>query len=209
MSLVSVRLQCGGLIPRLLKFSDKYPRYDVRLSTDDRHVRRPVDVEIIVVSSNETMVNDSGLLFKERLGLVFANPLSAEVLDKRLFAATLPRLETRTRPNVWTEWTQLVGHERRKWSQPAKVFDHYHLTIEAALSGMGAAIVPWHLVADEVKRARLIAPWGFRFSECIYVARAGQQGKRKNREFIDWLREETAGLRAEEFYDEISADAEA
>jgi len=186
------------LIPRLPKFADKHPQYDVRLATDDRQTRRPVDVEIFVVPPDVAMLDDCSLLFKEQLGLVFASSLSEEVLGNRHVAATLPRLETRTRPYVWTEWTRLVGQERRQWNQAAKVFDHYHLTIEAALSGLGAAIVPWHLVANEIERGRLIAPWGFFLSEFRYVVRAEQPGKRKISVFVDWLKAETASLRAEE-----------
>lgn len=188
------------LIPRLPKFADEHPQYDVRLATDDRQTRRPVDVEIFIVPPDVAMADDCSLLFKEQLGLVFASSLSEEMLGNRHVAATLPRLETRTRPYVWTEWTRLVGQERRQWNQAAKVFDHYHLTIEAALSGLGAAIVPWHLVADEIERRRLIAPWGFLLSEFRYVVRAGQPGKRKINAFIDWLKVETASLRAEELF---------
>lgn len=185
------------LIPRLPKFATIHPQYDVRLATDDRHTRRPVDVEIFVVPPDVAMLDDCSLLFKEQLGLVFASSLGDEVQENRHVAASLPRLETRTRPHVWAEWARLTGQERRQWSQATKVFDHYHLTIEAALSGLGAAIIPRHLIAEEVERHRLVAPWGFLLSEFRYVVRADQPGKRKVDVFIDWLKAETAYLRAD------------
>ncbi|WP_047457855.1 LysR substrate-binding domain-containing protein [Rhizobium rhizogenes] len=185
------------LIPRLQGFADKYPQYDVRLATDFRPTRRAVDVEIFVVPPDVPMLDDCSLLFKEQLGLVFAKALSEETLGNRHVATALPRLETRTRPYVWKDWMRIVGQERRQWNQATKVFDHYHLTIEAALSGLGAAIVPWHLVADEIERGRLIAPWGFFLSEYRYVVRAEHPGRRKINAFIDWLQSETSSLRTE------------
>ena len=76
------------------------------------------------------------LLFKEQLGLVFASAPTNQALGNRQVAAALPRLETRTRSHVWTEWTRLVGKSRGNWNSATKVFDHYHLTIEANLSGL-------------------------------------------------------------------------
>lgn len=183
------------LIPRLQDFSGKYPQYDVRLATDDRQTRRMVDVEILVVPPDVAIRDGSSVLFKEQLGLVFASSLGNEIVGNQQVAADLPRLETRTRPSVWTEWTRLVGQERRRWNQANKVFDHYHLTIEAALSGLGAAIVPWHLVVNEIEHNRLVAPWGFFPSEYRYVVRAGHAGNSKINVFIDWLKAETASLR--------------
>jgi DNA-binding transcriptional LysR family regulator len=183
------------LIPRLQSFSSKYPQYDVRLATDDRQIRRLVDVEIFVVPPGGNIRDGSTVLFKERLGLVFASSLADPAGGNQQVAANLPRLETRTRPSVWTEWTALVGHGRRQWNQASKVFDHYHLTIEAALSGLGTAIVPLHLVANEIEQNRLVAPWGFFPSEYRYVVRSEHVGKRKTNLFIDWLKTETENLR--------------
>jgi LysR family transcriptional regulator, glycine cleavage system transcriptional activator len=190
------------LIPRLQKFADKHPQYDVRLATDNHQTRRPVDLEIFILPPNVAKLDGCSLLFKEQLGLVFASSLSDEALGNRQVAAALARLETRTRPHVWTEWTRLIGQERRNWNQATKVFDHYHLTIEATLSGLGAAIVPRHLVADEIERHRLIAPWGFLFSDYRYVVRVERPGRRKVNAFIDWLKAETAVLRGSDHGDE-------
>ncbi|MFL6819332.1 MAG: LysR substrate-binding domain-containing protein [Bradyrhizobium sp.] len=191
------------LIPRLQKFADKHPQYDVRLSTDDRRTRSMVDLEILVLPPDVETPDGCSLLFKEQLGLVFASALSNEALGNRQVAAALPRLETRTRSHVWTEWTRLVGKSRGNWNQATKVFDHYHLTIEATLSGLGAAIVPRHLVADEIERHRLVAPWGFFISEYRYVVRADRPGRGKVTAFIDWLKDETASLRTSDLRDRV------
>jgi LysR family glycine cleavage system transcriptional activator len=183
------------LIPRLQTFSQKHPQFDVRLATDDRKARTAVDLEILVLPPDASSPDQCSFLFKEQLGLVLASSLANGKAGNQRIAAALPRLETRTRPHVWTEWTKLTGQRRRNWNQASKVFDHYHLTIEAALSGLGAAIVPWHLVANEIERGRIIAPWGFVSSGYQYVVRVERRGRRKCDTFVDWLLTETAALR--------------
>ena len=69
-----------------------------------------------------------------------------------------------------------------------RIFDHYHLTIEAALNGLGAAIVPWHLITEDVASGRLIAPYGFLHSDYRYLVRVDDRGAEQEH-FVGWLRE--------------------
>lgn len=174
------------LIPRLHDFAAHYPRYDVRLATDDRPGRRQVDVEILVVPPDAPIPENGTLLFQEKIGLVVA-PSIAD-------AAKMPRLETRTRSQIWHDWGRLTNEPRQDKAGAIRTFDHYHLTIEAALNGLGAAIVPWHLVAEDVARGRLHAPHGFHDSNYRYVVRVDRPGRRKTEHFAAWLKEAVAAF---------------
>jgi DNA-binding transcriptional LysR family regulator len=174
------------LIPRLHDFAAQYPRYDVRLATDDRPVRTPVDAQILVVPPDAPTPENASLLFHEKFGMVVA-PSMADV-------AGLPRLETRTRSQIWHDWARLTDQPRQDKAGVILTFDHYHLTIEAALNGLGAAIVPWHLIAEDVTRGRLLAPLGFRDSNYCYVVRVDRPGRRKTEHFVAWLREAVANF---------------
>lgn len=174
------------LIPRLHDFAARYPRYDVRLATDDRPIRTQVDAQILVVAPEAPIPDNATLLFGEKIGLVIAPSLDD--------GAKIPRLETRTRSQIWHEWARLTHEQRQDEASVIRTFDHYHLTIEAALSGLGAAIVPWHLVADDVTRGRLLAPLGFHDSKYRYVVRVGQAGRRKTEHFVAWLKEVVANF---------------
>lgn len=176
------------LIPRLHDFAAQYPRYDVRLATDDRPVRTPVDAQILVVPPDATIPENASLLFHEKIGMVVA-PSMADV-------AGLPRLETRTRGQIWHDWARLTDQPRQDKAGVIRTFDHYHLTIEAALNGLGAAIVPWHLIAEEVTCGRLLAPLGFLDSNYRYVVRVDRPGRRKTEHFVAWLREAVASFPA-------------
>lgn len=177
------------LIPRLHDFSARFPQFDVRLATDDRPLRAPVDVQITVLPEDAPLPDHCTVLFHEHLGLTLAPSLLGEATSAAMAGtAKLPRLETRTRPHAWQEWARLSGIAEPRRTPVTRVFDHYHLTIEAALNGLGAAIVPWHLVSEEVERGRLVAPSGFLTSRHIYAVIAKRPGDRKTASFVNWLK---------------------
>lgn len=107
----------------------------------------------------------------------------------------LPRLETRTRPDVWREWGVLTGREFGDTPAPIRVFDHYHMTIEAALNGLGIAIAPWHLVARDVTSGRLATPFAAVDSEYVYAVEVRRPERPRTRHFVSWLKEATQELR--------------
>nr|WP_222532478.1 LysR family transcriptional regulator [Azospirillum sp. 412522] len=174
------------LIPRLHGFTAKHPRYDVRLATDDRHPRSHIDVQIMVLPREAGLPENGSLLFREKLGLVVAPPLAAEDPPDIL---ALPRLETRTRPDAWREWARLTGTGGHGDSGTTRIFDHYHMTIEAALNSLGIAIAPWHLVAEDVACGRLRAPFGFVDSDYVYAVQVFRPGRPKTDHFVKWLKE--------------------
>lgn len=181
------------LIPRLHEFTARYPRYDVRLATDDRLPRTPVDVQIAVLPPDASVPENCSLLFQEQLGLIVAPSLAKGPSDCALAnTAKLPRLETRTRPHIWREWSRLTREGAKDTAPATRIFDHYHLTIEAALNGLGAAIAPWHLVAGDVASGRLVAPYGFLHSDYRYIVKVERPGRRKTEHFVEWLREAIA-----------------
>lgn len=61
--------------------------------------------------------------------------------------------------SAWTHWEQQTGHRIGTGGQIA--FPHTHLCIEAALSGLGVALVEKRLVRKELDEGKLVAPWGF------------------------------------------------
>lgn len=185
------------LIPRLHDFAARYPRYSVRLATDDRPPRTHVDIQILVLSPDEPMRDHCSLLFQEKLGLIVAPTLASDA-SASLQAEVLkfPRLETRTRPLAWQEWAPLAGQSGKESAAVTRTFDHYHLTIEAALSGLGAAIAPWHLVAGDVECGRLIAPYGFVNSGYRYAVKEAHPGRHKTEHFVGWLKEAIAAFPA-------------
>ncbi|WEK03476.1 MAG: LysR substrate-binding domain-containing protein [Candidatus Devosia phytovorans] len=172
------------LIPRLPDFTARHPRYDVRLATDTRQNQSQLDVQILALPPASGLPENSSLLFREKLALVVAPSLAAGGPADILM---LPRLEARTRPDAWREWMRLTGTDGAMGS--TLVFDHYHMTIEAALNGLGCAIAPWHLVAEDVASGRLLTPFGLADSDHVYAVQLARPGRPKTEHFVKWLKE--------------------
>ncbi len=189
------------LIPRLHRFQRAQPAIDIRLSTDERpphQSRRRFDIEIMLNTQNGPSEPCTATLFPERLGVVVApglNPGKAALTVKGLTA--LPALTTRTRATAWREWLVLMDADPAAMGARKPIqFEHYTFTIEAAASGLGACVTPFHLVADDVASGRLIAPFGFIESGQFYVVRQLQRRNRSAGVFTAWLQKEAAYLQS-------------
>ncbi|WP_251975878.1 LysR family transcriptional regulator [Salinicola avicenniae] len=71
-------------------------------------------------------------------------------------------LDTASRPQAWTQWTDAMGVDPETLAaarQRGRTFEHLYYLLEAALSGLGVAIAPDVLVAGEIERGQLVAPW--------------------------------------------------
>ncbi|XAH23529.1 LysR substrate-binding domain-containing protein [Xylophilus sp. GW821-FHT01B05] len=183
------------LIPRLYAFHARHPQINVRLQSTDQGAEAPAsrcDVAITV----ETAAPSSGdglPLFAEMLGPVLAPGLAAQLaLGSPDDLDGLALLRTRTRSNAWAMWSAASGHTPRVL--PGPEFAHYYFTLEAAVGGLGICIAPWHLVMDDLRSGRLVAPFGFCASGYHYVAKLQAPGDEAVRHFCAWLQEEAAAM---------------
>ncbi len=102
-------------------------------------------------------------LAPERIGPVLSPRFAdAPVLAGAAPAALLEQalLHTVSRPQAWPTWAERHG------LAPAALrygtaFEHLYYLLEAAVAGIGVAIAPQPLVADDLASGRLLAPWGF------------------------------------------------
>ena len=67
-------------------------------------------------------------------------------------------------------------------------FAHVHFAMDAAIAGLGAAVVSWPLCVAEIMAGRLTAPLGFRRSESAFalLSAPGIESRALDR-FRDWL----------------------
>lgn len=149
------------LLPRLVHFRDRHPEIEVRLSTSTE----PVDAlsepyDVIIRGGPDTYYGFTGHAFLcERRTPVCSPGLSArlpltDLADLR--AHTL--IHASTLPRVWPDWLTAAGKPDLR-PAGALTFDHFYLAIQAALDGLGVAMGPTALVADELAAGRLIAPF--------------------------------------------------
>lgn len=74
--------------------------------------------------------------------------------------ATLPRLQLETRPDAWINWFAAQGLPEP--GRPAMVVDQFGTMLRAAQAGLGVALMPDYLVAQEIKAGSLVALPGAR-----------------------------------------------
>lgn len=71
-----------------------------------------------------------------------------------------PLLHTASRPQAWPAWAASNGLDAGTLKL-GQGFEHLYFLLEAAAAGLGVAIAPQQLVADDLAAGRLVAPWGF------------------------------------------------
>ncbi len=180
------------LIPRLYGFHALHPDIEIRLSTTEPTPGMDPERYDLTITVDDAGAGDSDAvlpLFPERLGPVLAPPLAAKIsLRKPQHIAGKPLLHTKTRLDAWQMWSDSMGI-----ALPGKAgqeFEHYYFTLEAAVGGLGICIAPWHLVSDDIRAGRLVAPFGFRESGYGYVAKRSRQPNNRLDRFCAWLQEQ-------------------
>ncbi|AHG49238.1 transcriptional regulator (plasmid) [Rhizobium leguminosarum bv. trifolii CB782] len=177
------------LIPRLPQFNTLHPDIEVHVlaaggpvSFDRSHIDlalRRSDFSWSPELFVETVV-------EERVGPVCAPRLLASGSDDIL---SLPRIHSATRRDAWARY--IADNQLADPKAPGnQVFEHFYLSIEAAIAGLGAAIGPEPLVADAVESGQLVAPRGFSGNGHSYIllSRLPFEGDARKRNFLSWLR---------------------
>lgn len=171
------------LVPRLPTFEAEHPDIHLHLSElEPRAMRqRGADIAIRFVDADDLDRSGVEVLARNRIGLV-CTPRVAEQLE------TASRLTTRTRESAWGEWVALAG--RTAPSGPERALAHLHMTLDAAMAGLGAAVLPHCIAHDALAAGRLIAPHGFVEDRGALVAiRLTRDPTRSERRVLRWLRE--------------------
>jgi LysR family transcriptional regulator, glycine cleavage system transcriptional activator len=182
------------LIPRLHRFNALHPNIDVRLSASDRPVefdRSPVEVAIRVSRGEWPAGARVMALVEEQFGPVAAPSLIARLgLDHVDKLAGAPLLHARTRPNAWSDWATLAGWRSAETNGAGGTYEHFYFMLEAATAGLGVAIAPLPLAAQDLAAGRLVAPFGMIPSGLTYAALMRPRRNRKAERFCAWLAEE-------------------
>ncbi len=159
------------LIPRLYAFNAAHPSIEVRLSASHAPVSFAdggTDVAIRLGKSPWPRGVVAHPFLPDHIGPVLAPTLLARHRIKR--PADFRRvalLHAETRPQAWAEWLRLAGASEPDATKGAR-FEHTYFLLEAAASGLGAAIGSYPLVQQDLESGRLVAPLGFMASGNSY-----------------------------------------
>ena len=187
------------LIPRLYGFHAQNPGIDIRLSAADGAAGADTDRYDLAITVEAKGAPPSATLlplFVERLGPVMSPELAGRspVSEPRHLAGQ-PLLHTQTRLDAWDSWRASRGADFAV-PEGGPTFEHYYFTLEAAVAGLGIAIAPWHLVMDDIRAGRLVAPLGFDESAYQYVARRREEADARLDIFCGWLAQQAREMPA-------------
>jgi DNA-binding transcriptional LysR family regulator len=197
-------LGCSGsvlarwIIPRLARMHDDLPGVALHLSVLET-LPAPglpgLDAALLLTEPPWPASWQVHPLARERIGPVVGPRHPRIATLRKGGAATLAKealLHTTSRPQAWPTWAraQRIATTQLHFGQ---AFEHLYYMLEAAVSGLGVAIAPQPLVADDLAAGRLIAPWGFRATHANWALCAPRaSGDPRLAVLAAWLRRELA-----------------
>jgi DNA-binding transcriptional LysR family regulator len=180
------------LIPRLPLFTETHPGVDVRVSTVlstqpaftgsfDVAIRRGVPnggqfQAIPLYRESNTVIASPSLL--ARTGIEAVEQLAAETW-----------LTTETRPGDWETWLESANQPMLRASRTLR-FDHFFVTLQAVVDGLGFGIGPFPTLEAECAAGRLQKPFpALRSLGSTYYALVPLDADKPVhlRAFVDWL----------------------
>ncbi len=195
-------LGCSGsllarwFIPRLGRLNADLPDLRLHLSAGegDLDPRRP-GLDALLVFAEPPWPADMQVfeLAVERIGPVMSPHYARfDALQTASVQALLnePLLQTLSRLQAWPSWATQNGIDPGALHY-GQGFEHLYYLLEAAVTGLGVAIAPEPLVADDLKAGRLVAPWGFSETPAqlaLWVPKRAADGRAQ--QLAQWLKHE-------------------
>lgn len=149
------------LIPRMCQFGKQHPGITINLST-----------RMVPFDFSETMLDAAihfgdpdwpgttcEYLMSEEMVVVCNEELATTTLQEPADLTEVPLLHQTTRPHAWKEWTQTARVDGVDVGRGPQ-FDHFSMVTQAAVAGLGVAVLPKFLILDELASGKLVIPFG-------------------------------------------------
>jgi len=184
------------LIPRLGRFSERYPQIEVRVEASPQRVdmRQPgVDIAIRHGLGAWPGVDAVHLMAPVLVPVACPGLMATDApLTTPADCLAWPLLHDSERAD-WSLWLAAHGVSGDARSERGTAFDDDFLLIRAAEAGQGLALVPQEYAREEIAAGRLVQvldkPWPARFAYYL-VTRPADAGRHEIRVFSDWIRQE-------------------
>lgn len=150
------------LIPRLSGFQRQHPDIDVRLSTGTKPLRAlkmsEVDVVIRRLAQPEQVPQATAFLSGELLAVCAPELLEKHPVERPQDLGRFQLIEAATSVVGWAEWFRKAGTGLPADARFAR-FEEMFFALQAALDGLGVALIPSALLIDDLAAERLSVPW--------------------------------------------------
>lgn len=180
------------LVPRLADFARLHPEVTINLSTRLKPFNffsEPFDAAIHF--GKPDWLGSEALRLRTERVVAVAAPEFLERHGPIQSAADLLQLsllQIETRPSAWPAWFEAQGVSGAKVT--GTIYDQFSTITQAALHGLGVALLPDYLAEQDLATGRLTLVWGDRtlISGAYYLVWPIQNGRDPAlRKFRDWL----------------------
>lgn len=183
------------LAPRLAAFYRAHPKVKVRLSMTSAGEMRRQGADLVIAWDRD------GFPSSDQARAIPLAPAAFGPVCAPAYPWTSPRERRLHLPcrighdfttSAWDQWMAAAGIAV-DWDEE-RSFPHTHLCLEAALTGVGVALVEQRMAADDLAAGRLRAPLGFQtFPQGLAAIPAGEGDlSPQAADFVSWLRAELA-----------------
>lgn len=180
------------LIPRLPDFFARHPEIAIDFSTrivPFDFAREPFDAAIHF--GDPTWPGTAAHRLMGEMIVPVASPafLEREAIKRPEDLVRVPLLRQATRPQGWAEWFEAQGLDPET-ARPGPRFEQFAMVAQAAVAGLGVAVVPRFLIEDELKSGQLVIPFDrpVESRQSYWLVYPTAQGERPAlRIFRDWL----------------------
>ena len=176
------------LVPELVDFYRVRPDIRLRLSMTSAREIRTEGADVVIawdLSSYPAADRQRAML----LAPVTFGAVCAPAYAKAI--ATGTRITHDFTSSAWDQWEARTG--QRIAPAAALTFPHTHLCIQAALAGLGVALIEQRLIRAELAAGTLVAPYGFTaFEGGLMAVPAARDLSPDIAAFVDWLRDRLA-----------------
>lgn len=179
------------LIPRLAKFQKLHPNITV-------HLTERMQPFVLAGSGFDAAIHFehpawAGMQTYSLLNEVLIPVCHPDLLQGRtgeIELDTLPRLHRQQNPDAWQRYAEETGIHLTNPAIGAR-YDLHAMLIEAALAGLGVALVPRLYVETELAQGRLVAPWpqsqAIAKTFCLVLPERVELSQKPLQEFAEWL----------------------
>lgn len=180
------------LIPQLPSFRADHPDVEVRISTafsNDPVLRGSFDVGIRRSADDRAQFEVLPLLAEQTTVIASPAYLKQRRIRKPADLAQAVWLSTESRPGDWENWLVSAGCANLRPSQTLR-FDHFFVTLQAVVDGMGLGIGPFPTLDSDLASGRIVTPFPklrSRGSEYYALVPRDSDKPKFLRDFLEWL----------------------
>lgn len=153
------------LVPRLSSFQETHPEISLNLISSDGELdfaKERIDVAVRFGHGNWPDAVAEPLMSEEIQVVCSPSIMEGEhPLTDYQALEHHSLIRHSTRPQAWEHWFRAVGiaPQNIKWGPS---LEHFFMVVQAAIAGLGIALLPSFVVEDDVKRGNLVAPFSVR-----------------------------------------------